>query len=123
MTGEPKTRFSRGLDFAAQFAASHPLLDRLPRTDPALVLASLRERFPEIRACFERLFAEPLSATPAVRSGLLSTGQLVEWTARLFVSLFLFPGAESDEIARGLDALHRLAAGAAPARPPEEPPR
>jgi AcrR family transcriptional regulator len=114
MAGPVEERLGRGLEFAAAFAGSHPLLERLPHTDPALVLDSLRERFPEIRASFERLFAHPFAATPAVLTGLLSTDQLVDWTARLFVSLFLFPGAEPAEIARGLGALHRLAAGEQP---------
>jgi len=90
------------LDYLGKLARDHPLIQRLPETDPGFVLTALRERFPEIRNAFERLLAGVLEETRLVRQGVVSSQELAGWTARMMIALFLFPGADSEETAKSL---------------------
>jgi len=103
-------RLQVALDYAARIAREHPALQRLPQTDPGLVLTALRARFPQIRASIGRLFGPLLADTEPVRSGAVGSEQLVDWMTRLLVSTFLFPDPRLDDTAAGLRAvLRRLA--------------
>lgn len=101
-------RLQVAFDLAAQLARSHPLLQQLPESDPALALRSLRERFPDIRAAFSRVFGPLLARTALVEAGLVTAEQLVDWTTRLLVSTYLFPDPELRDTATGLRAIYRL---------------
>jgi AcrR family transcriptional regulator len=107
-----ESRLALALDFVVQLGREHPLIQRLPESDPGIVLASLRERFPEIRAAFQRLLGPLLAETELVRSGEVPAGRLAAWTARMLVSLFLFPDPDPAETAADLRAVYRLLGGA-----------
>lgn len=100
-----EARLHVALDYMARLARDHPLLQRLPETDPAFVLTSLRQRFPDIRATFERLLAPLLQQTELARQGVVRADQLVSWTTRLLVSAFLIPDPDPGEMAEGLKAV------------------
>ncbi len=117
---EGEQRLEVALDFAARMAREHPVLQRLPETDPAFVLATLRERFPGIRESFGRLFSALLADTELVRQGLLGADQLVDWLTRLMVSTFLFPDERPEDTAAGLRAVYRLLASPARGTPPRD---
>jgi AcrR family transcriptional regulator len=104
-------RLAVALDWVVRLAREHPLLGRLPETDPGLVLTSLRERFPEIRAAFHRLLGPLLAESSLVRGGLASVDDLVNWMARVMVSTFLFPDPSPDAMAESLHAVWRRIAG------------
>jgi AcrR family transcriptional regulator len=99
------------LEYAAGLARDHPLVHRLPETDPGLVLVALRERFPSLLAAFERLLAPLLAETSWVRAGAVSQRTLANWTARVLVSNFLFPDPEPEAMAASLANVHRMLAG------------
>jgi AcrR family transcriptional regulator len=109
-------RLAVALDWLVRLARDHPLLGRLPETDPGLVLTSLRERFPEIQAALHRLLAPLLAETRPVRAGVVRVEELVGWMARVMVSTFLFPDPNPDEMAASLRAVWRGLAGR-PRRP------
>ena len=102
--GEERLRIV--LDFAIRLGRDHPLIQRLPESDPGFVLTSLRERFPELRTTFERLFAPDLKNTLLVRSGVVTAEQLVGWITRMMVSVFLFPDPDPDEMAASMKAMY-----------------
>jgi AcrR family transcriptional regulator len=104
-------RLGIALDFAARLAREHPLIQRLPETDPGLVLTSLRERFPELQVAFRRLFGPLLEETDLVRGGLLSAEQLATWTVRMMISLFLFPEPELDRTMAAMRTVYRAMVG------------
>jgi AcrR family transcriptional regulator len=103
-------RLQVAFDYAARLARSHPALQRLPETDPALVLQSLRSRYPEIRASLSRLFAPLLARTHIVAAGIATTEQLVDWMTRLLVSTYLFPDPQLEDTAAALRGTYRLIA-------------
>jgi AcrR family transcriptional regulator len=109
-----EARLALALDYVERLGREHPLIRRLPETDPGLVLTSLRERFPDIRAAFQRLLGPLLEETDLVRSGEVSADRLAGWTARIMISLFLFPEPEPSGVTADLRAAYRLVAG----RPP-----
>jgi AcrR family transcriptional regulator len=98
-------RLGAALDLASRMAREHPLLQRLPETDPALVLTELRRRYPEIRRIFQALLGPLYARTAAVRAGSLDPDQLVDWTVRLLISTFLFP---DDRLSGSADRLVAL---------------
>ena len=105
-----RERLAVVLDFVDRLAREHPLIQRLPETDPGLVLTSLRERFPEIRAAIARLLGPALAETELVRSGALDAERLAGWAARVLISLFLFPEPPSRRAPEDLAALFELLA-------------
>lgn len=117
-------RLRAALDLAARMAREHPLLQRLPETDPALVLTDLRRRFPEIRRTFQELLGPLYARTAPVRAGIARADQLVDWTVRLLISIFLFPDAELSGSADRLDAILQMLApphfDSDPNHPPQE---
>jgi AcrR family transcriptional regulator len=113
-----EARLALALDFLARLGREHPLIQRLPESDPGIVLASLRERFPEIRAAFVRLLGPLLAETELVRGGEVRADRLAGWTARMLVSLFLFPDPDPAETAEDLRAFYRLLGGAPGRRAP-----
>ncbi len=117
-TGEERLRIV--LEYLGRFARDHPLIQRLPETDPAFVLTSLRERFPDIREAFQRLLVPVLEETSLVRQGVVTAEQLAGWTARMIISLFLFPEANPEETARSMRSAYQILAqveGGAPPAP------
>jgi AcrR family transcriptional regulator len=108
-----EARLGVALDYVGRLAREHPLIQRLPETDPGFVLASLRERFPEIRDAFQRLLGPLLEETDLVRSGVLGADRLAGWTARMMVSLFLFPDPEPDRTLEDMRAVYRIMARSA----------
>lgn len=108
---EGEARLQVAFDYAAELARSHPALQRLPETDPALVLASLRSRYPEIRASLSRLFGPLLARTEIVVAGVATSEQLVDWMTRLLISTYLFPDPRLDDTAAGLRGIFRLISG------------
>ncbi len=109
-------RLAVALDFLARLAREHPLVQRLPESDPGLVLTALRERFPEIRAAFQRLLGPLFVETDLVKCGRIGADQLAGWTAHMFVSLFLFPAPDPAETAEDLRSVYRLIGGVRSAR-------
>jgi AcrR family transcriptional regulator len=109
--GEERLRVA--LDYVDRLAREHPLIQRLPETDPGVVLTGLRERFADIRAAFERLLGPLLAETDLVRSGVVSADRLAGWTARMMVSLFLFPESGPERTTEDLRVVYRIMAGSA----------
>jgi AcrR family transcriptional regulator len=98
------------LDYLAKLARDHPLVQRLPETDPGFVLTALRARFPEIRKTFERLLVTVLEDSSLVRQGVVTPEQLAGWTARMMISLFLFPDANPAETAKSMASAFQILA-------------
>jgi AcrR family transcriptional regulator len=118
--GEERLRVA--LDYVDRLAREHPLVRRLPETDPGVVLTGLRERFADIRHTFQRLLGPLLAETELVRSGVVSADRLASWTARMLISLFLFPDGDSDRTTEDLRTVYRImatrtAGGSAAAEP------
>ena len=104
--GEERIRLL--LRHATQHVREHAALQRLLETDPAFVLRSVREQFPEIREQLHRLLAPTLEATPLARQRILSTEQLVDWITRLLISAFLIPSDDPEQMTEGLATAYRL---------------
>jgi AcrR family transcriptional regulator len=113
-------RLRAALDLASRMAREHPLLQRLPETDPALVLTELRRRFPEIRRIFQALLGPLYARTAPVRAGLVDPDQLVDWTVRLLISTFLFPDDRLPGSADRLSAVFELLAPLPASNPPHQ---
>ena len=109
-TPEGEERLRIVLDFAVRLGRDHPLIQRLPESDPGFVLTSLRERFPDLQATFERLFAPDLKNTLLVRSGVVTAEQLVGWITRVLVSIFLFPDPDPEVMAASMKAIYPILA-------------
>ncbi len=109
-TPEGEERLRIVVDFAVRLGRDHPLIQRLPESDPGFVLTSLRERFPVLLATFERLFAPDLKNTRLVREGVVTAEQLVGWITRMMVSIFLFPDPHPDEMAASIEAIYPILA-------------
>jgi AcrR family transcriptional regulator len=99
------------LEYAVRLARDHPLVERLPETDPGFVLVALRERFPGLLASFERLLAPLLEETTWVREGAVTAHTLANWTTRVLISSFLFPDPDPEAMAGSLEHVHRMLAG------------
>jgi AcrR family transcriptional regulator len=115
-TPEGEERLRIVVDFAVRLGRDHPLIQRLPESDPGFVLTSLRERFPELLDTFERLFAPDLKNTRLVREGVVTAEQLVGWITRMMVSIFLFPDPHPDEMAASMRAIYPILAIEPPRR-------
>ncbi len=109
------------LDFVDRLAREHPLIQRLPETDPGTVLTSLRERFPDLRDSIARLLGPILADTDLVRSGTVSAERLAGWATRMLISFFLFPEPRSVPMSAELAAVYELlASGPLVGLPPDE---
>ena len=117
--GRPRLRVV--LDFVDRLGREHPLIQRLPETDPGTVLTALRERFPELRDTLARLLGPILADTDLVRSGTVSVERLAGWATRMLISFFLFPEPRSEPMSGDLAAVYELlASGPFAGLPPEE---
>ena len=95
------------LDAIEKLGRDHPLIQRLPETDPAFVLTAIRERFPDLRQTFQRLLAPLLEESELVRTGGTSAEQLASWMARVMISMFLFPEPDPRETAESMRTLYK----------------
>jgi AcrR family transcriptional regulator len=109
---EGEARLRLALEHATRHVREHPALQRLLESDPADVLASIRARFPEIRAALAGPLAPLLADTHAVRSGAVDAERLVDWLTRFLISLYLFEDAEPEATVRSLTAVFRMLADA-----------
>ncbi len=96
------------LEIATQEVRQHPALQRLLESDPAFVLESLRAQFPAISAQLREPFEPLLRDTRAVRSGVITVDQLMDWTTRFLISMYLFEDPEPRRMAESLTAMYRL---------------
>jgi len=104
--GEPRLRAL--IDHAVGEVRAHPALQRLRESDPLLVLEGIRAMLPEVVNGFHGALGPMLEASDPVRSGALTSRQLVDWMTRFFVSLYLFEDPEPEATLRGLTAMYRL---------------
>jgi len=98
------------LEHATREVRAHPALQRLLDSDPAEVLEGIRRRLPEIVGAFHESFGSTLADTEPVRSGAVTSRQLVDWMTRFLVSMYLFEDREPEQTLRGLTAMYRLLA-------------
>ena len=96
------------VEHATRHVREHPALRRLLETDPAFVLRAIQHEFPTIRSELGQVLGPILGELALVRHGVVSSGQLVDWTVRLMISAFLVPEIEADQMARGLAAVCQL---------------
>ncbi|MDP7300482.1 MAG: TetR family transcriptional regulator [Myxococcota bacterium] len=115
-SGEERLRVV--LDYLGKLARDHPLIQRLPETDPAFVLTALRERFPDIRDVLQRLLITVLEESSLVRRGVVTAEQLAGWTARMMISMFLFPEANPEATARSMRTAYQILAQVEEEAPP-----
>jgi AcrR family transcriptional regulator len=104
--GEERLRVM--LEHALHHVRAHPALRRLLDTEPALVLDSLRARFPEIRATVAAPLLPVLAESGPVRRGVVTVEQLADWTVRFLITLYLFDDPDPDGQAQALAAMFRL---------------
>jgi len=104
--GEERIRLM--LEHATRHVVEHQALQRLLETEPAFVLESLREQFGAIRETMGRLLEPFMEETAPVRVGVVSAGQLVDWTVRMMITAFLFPARSREEMADGLMAMFKM---------------
>jgi AcrR family transcriptional regulator len=107
------------LDAIEKLARDHPLIQRLPETDPGFVLTSVRERFPDIRETFQRLLVPLLEESDLVRRGGASANQLATWLARVMISMFLIPDPDPKEAAEFMLTVYGILSRAAGDPEPE----
>ena len=100
-------RVHAAIEHAARLTQEHPVLQRLLETDSAFVLGVVRDQLPVIRATVQELLGPVLEDSSLVRSGVVRTSQLVDWTTRIMISAYLFPDAHLTEMAESLAAVHR----------------
>ncbi len=96
------------LDAIEKLARDHPLIQRLPETDPGFVLTAVRQRFPDIRETFQRRLVPLLEESDLVRRGGVSAEQLASWVARMMVSMFLFPEPDPHEMAESMRTVYEM---------------
>jgi AcrR family transcriptional regulator len=96
------------LNHAALYVRDHPAIRRILETDPAVILTYLRDNFAVLRSDLERLLGPLFEHTRPVRTGAVTSLQLVDWSMRLMISALLFPDPQPDEMARGLNAIYGL---------------
>ncbi len=96
------------LDAIEKLARDHPLIQRLPETDPGFVLTAVRQRFPDIRKTFQHRLVPLLEESDLVRTGGVSAEQLASWVARMMVSMFLFPEPDPHEMAESMRTVYEV---------------
>ena len=104
-------RLGRVLDLIDRLARDHPLIRRLPETDPGFALVSLRERFPDIRETFQRLLVPQLQGTEVVTKLGVEPEQIANWAARMMISMFLIPESDPPDTTDSLRSAYRALAG------------
>ncbi len=96
------------LDAIEKLARDHPLIQRLPETDPGFVLTAVRQRFPDICETFQRRLVPLLEESDLVRRGGVSAEQLASWMARMMISMFLFPEPDPHEMAESMRTVYEM---------------
>jgi AcrR family transcriptional regulator len=96
------------LDSIDRIARDHPLIQRLPETDPGFVLTAVRERFPDIRETFQRLLVPQLEGSDLMRRSGVSAEQLASWMARMMISMYLFPEPDQRESAKSMRTVYEM---------------
>jgi AcrR family transcriptional regulator len=96
------------LDAIQKLARDHPLIQRLPETDPAFVLTSVRERFPDICETFQRLLVPQLEEIDLIQRGGVGADQFASWIARMMISMFLFPDPNPRETAESMQVVYEM---------------
>ncbi len=96
------------LDAIEKLARDHPLIQRLPETDPAFVLTSIRERFPDLCETFQRLLVPQLERSDLIRRGGVNADQFASWMARMMISMFLFPDPNPRETAESMQIVYQM---------------
>jgi AcrR family transcriptional regulator len=111
------SQLEAALQLVTRYVQEHPAIRRIIATEPAFVLEYLRGQFPALCAVVGTFVAPLLAQTEPVRTGLVTTEQMVDWMTRVMISAVLFPDTDPNRMAHGLTAVYRLMAGApAPAR-------
>jgi AcrR family transcriptional regulator len=100
-------RVRAAIEHAARLTREHPVLQRLLETDSGFVLGVIRDQLPLIRTTVQELLGPVLEESSLVRSGVVRSSQLVDWTTRIMISAYLFPAAHPSEMAESLAAVHR----------------
>lgn len=101
-------RIRVALEHATRHVREHAGLQRMLETDPAYVLAGLREQFDSLKEDFGALLGPLLQESELVRARVVTADQLVDWTMRLMVSAYLLPEQRPDEMTQGLTAVYRI---------------
>jgi AcrR family transcriptional regulator len=96
------------LDAIERLARDHPLIQRLPETDPGFVLTAVRERFPDIRDTFQRLLIPQLEDSDLVQRAGVSPKHLASWMARMMISMFLIPEPDPRESAESMRTVYEM---------------
>jgi AcrR family transcriptional regulator len=94
------------IEFATKHVREHHALQRLLETEPALVLVSLRARFPEIRRRLGGLLFPQSSRSGAASRSSVPREQLIDWMTRFLISTYLFPDPRPQNTARALTAMY-----------------
>jgi AcrR family transcriptional regulator len=110
-------RIRVAFEYPARFAREHPLLERLVESDPDYVLRAIRENYDAIKIVVAQLLGPVIEETEFARRGIVSLEQLVDWTCRVMISVFLIPDTAQAPMADGLAKIHEtLTGGAASSR-------
>lgn len=99
-----------GVRYVTTRVASDPAIRRLIETEPAFVIAYVREHRVALRRVVDQMVASALGST-ARRKNAVSRRDLSEWLSRALVSAVLFPDPDGEGLARSLTAVLRAAAG------------
>ncbi len=96
------------VDAIGKLARDHPLIQRLPETDPGFVLTAVRERFPDICETFHRLLIPQIEGSDLLQRGGVSAEQFASWIARMMISMFLFPEPNPRQTAESMRSLYEV---------------
>ena len=93
------------IDTIVHYGEAHPETGHVIALEPGFALGFIRAVFPEFVTLAEDLLAPALESSPAVRSGLLTTGELAELILRAAASTAFIPGDDIDDVRRAIAAL------------------
>jgi AcrR family transcriptional regulator len=93
------------LETIIHYGEAHPETSQVIALEPGFALGFIRAVFPEFVTLVEDLVAPALESSPAVRSGLLTSGELAELIMRAAASTVFIPGDDVDEVRRAITAL------------------
>lgn len=96
------------VDAIGKLARDHPLIQRLPETDPGFVLTAVRERFPDICETFQRLLVPQIEGSELFQGSGVSAEQFASWIARMMISMFLFPEPNPRETAESMRIVYEM---------------
>lgn len=93
------------VDTIVHYGEAHPEAGQVLALEPGFGLNFIRGVFPEFVTLVEELLAPALESSPAVQSGLLTTGELSELILRAAASTVFIPPADVDDVRRAITAL------------------